>query len=372
MPGAPVAQSTQLNASDKCAMKADELKAGAGDGGSFDDSNDDDLIMSSRTTLTGKSPCKRSAARDDTSGSKLAKLVEEGGGTEKGSLDGVEFEPEELASGFLAEPREEAEVELEVNSKDLFKGWDELESELDEPHSGEELKSNRINFTEKELYGGDDAAKGDMYQGIEPEGDEDTDDEDLYYSKNNVGSVHEVEEDIELEELLAEQARCSKNLVSQVSLPDGQSQLINIEGGPRTQGASGGLGGHVGGRDNIGNNAKSGVGKGASGSNEEGYQGRDEGHAEDDAVRADVANAGNGGGALEAAAGGVGVAPADEDDDANAGNGDGAVEADVGGDGAAPADEVDEPVVEDPRQNLYQVRNKASTYVKNQEISRKM
>ena len=353
MPGAPVAQSTQLSASVKSLKKPDEPKAGGGanDGGSFDDSNDDLFIMSTQSTVTGKSPCKRPADREVSSGSKLAKLIEEGGngGSEKGSLEGVEFEPEELASGFLAEPREEAEVELEVNSNDLFKGWNDLEVELDEPHSGEELKANRMNFSEKELYGDDDAAKGDMYQGIQVEGDEDTDDEELYYSQDKVGSVHEVEEDVEYEQTMA-----------QPSLPPGQSQMIHIEGGPRTQAVT---------AENNDQAADDGESPQSQAANQP--------------LNTANSNTGNQDAEILVENQGpnfppdndvlVNEAPGQPDDVLHGPANRNPDNANVGNEnlGDAGHDDVGDDV-EDPRQNLYHLRGKSTTYAKNQMLTKKL
>ena len=195
-------------------------------GGSFDDSNDD-IFVASLTPV--KSAGKRSATNEEPCATKLAKLVE----------NDREPEAEEINSGFLAEKLDPAEVELEVNSKDLFEGWNELEQELDEPKSGEELLAARIDYSDADLYANDSAQKGDMYQNMQVEGDEDTDDEELYYSKDNIGSIHEVEEDIEHEKALEQEAQLLKNTTSQISLPPGQSQLIQIQGGPRTQPVTG-------------------------------------------------------------------------------------------------------------------------------------
>ena len=225
----PIPQSTQISQDPK------EHVPGSQDAGSFDDSNDDIFVASTQSTSPLKSAAKRCAGGTDAKASKLAKLITEGDKADDKKFDIVADKPEqeELKTNFLAEELEEAEVELEVKSRDLFEGWKNLERELDEPVSGEQFQPAQLHIDDKDLYADADATKGDMYQNIEVEGDEDTDDEDLYYPKDNIGSIHEVEEDVEHEQAMALAADNLKKNGSTVSLPSGQSQLIDVEGGTR-------------------------------------------------------------------------------------------------------------------------------------------
>ena len=296
--------------------------------------------MSMQSTGTVKSAGKRSAAKDDPVESKLAKLIN----------DDDESEPIELGSGFLAEEIDPAEIELEVNSKELFNSWDNLERELDEPKSGEQFSAARIEYADEVLYRNDSAVKGDMYRDMEIEGDEDTDDEDLYYSKVKVGSVHEVEEDEEHAKNLELEAQRLEKVATQVTLPSSQSQNgnvsnvtdnVNVDQDPLVED----LGANFVPEQDVqmDENAEQ------PANNEDGA-----GNVADRADGADGANVANG--AQEANG-------ADGADGAN------------GADGAQEANEEAEDVqddLQDLRQNLYERRGKATKYEKNQQLTKKM
>ena len=264
----PVAQSTQIaDVSTQFVedtVVVDPVKNDGCGSGDFS-SNDDRFVMSLRPTQTQledssvRTGVKRSRVDGgdvdglDDSFSKLSQSdqepVEKVAKRKEADIGGKSGLDANEGLGFVYGNRENLEDKIEQS-------WENLEKELDdEPKSGDFICPELVDYSDKDLYAGDagDATKGDMYRNIEVEGDEDTDDEELFFSREDVGSDYEPEEDdfpksdqptpsgksvngnsVENNENAPRMTQESAGNLSE-TLPPGQSQLYEVDGGPRSQ-----------------------------------------------------------------------------------------------------------------------------------------